>query len=144
MSNTYAPQTPRDKTGSAKEGYPPAKVALVSWNKENASASSILLLGHNTTEIEIAAIGQSMAGKWISQANVDASVAATSVITVAGTANFDFVVPISTQRRFVVPISTFNQNAVGSVQGVNRAEGLFPALAVKTLAGNGSVLAAEF
>ena len=139
----YSPQTPVDKAGGLKQGYPPPKVSLASTNKENASASSILLLGHDTTEIEVAAVGQGIAGKWISQANVDASVEGTSVITAAGTANFDFVVQSTTIRRFVIPISTGNTNPV-SVQGVNRQEGLYPAVALKTLAGNGSVLTSQF
>ena|SRR3990167_299589 len=143
MRNFY-PETPQGKLGEIKVGYAPAKVALAQENKENASASSILLLTHDTTELEIAAIGQSAAGKWISRADVDASVAGTSVITVAGTTgNWDFIVPVSTQRRVAVPVSTFTPTE-GSVMGVNRKLGLFPAVALKTLAGNGSILTAEF
>jgi len=142
----YSPPLPKGKDDGLKTAYPPATIALATTHKENASASSILLLTHDTTEIEVTAIGnpsfQGIAGKWISRANVDASVAATSVITAAGTANFDFVVPVGTVRRFVVPISTNPQST--SVQGVNRAEGLYPAVAFKTTAGNGSVLTAEF
>lgn len=147
MSDFY-PATPTGKKGEVKVGYPPAKVALVSWNRENAAASSIMLLGHDTTEIEVAAIANTgsilgMAGKWLSQSVVDSSVAGTSVITAAGTANYDFVVPGNQVRRFVVPIVT-NVQSSGSVMGVNRKHGLFPALAVKTLSGNASVLVAEF
>ena len=142
MINFY-PETPQGKAGEVKVGYAPAKVALARLNDENALVSSILLLTHNTTELEVAAVGQGIAGKWISRADVDASIAGTSVITAAGTANFDFVVPVSTQRRVVVPIST-NVQTSGSVMGINRKLGLFPAVAFKTLAGTGSVLAAEF
>ena len=137
------PETPQGKLGEVKVGYAPAKVALARLNDENALVSSILLLTHDTTELEVAAVGQGVAGKWISQANMDASVVGTSVITAAGTANFDFIVPVSTQRRVVVPIST-NVQTDGSVMGINRKLGLFPAIAFKTLAGTGSVLAAEF
>ena len=137
------PETPQGKLGEVKVGYAPAKVALARLNDENALVSSILLLGHDTTELEVAAVGQGIAGKWISQADVDASVIGTSVITIAGTANFDFTVPVSTQRRVVVPISTNTQTS-GSVMGINRKLGLFPAIAFKTLAGTGSVLVAEF
>ena len=140
MSN-YAPVIPRDKGGMPKDGYSPAKVALVATNKENASASSILLLGHNTTEIEVAAVNQHVALKWLSQATVDSSVAGTSVITAAGSANWDNIVQTNTVRRFVVPIATSPDRA--SVMGINRAEGLYPAVAYKTTAGNGSVLTAE-
>lgn len=142
MSNSYSPELPLGKRGEIKTNYPPAKVALGRENKENASASSILLLGHDTTEIEVAASGQNVAGKWLTQAVVDSSVAGTSVISAAGTANFDFMVGNNTVRRFVVPIATFSD--YGSVQGVNRAEGLYPAVAFKTFAGTGSVLTAQF
>jgi len=142
MSN-YAPDTPYGKGGMPKDGYPPPKVSLASTNKENASTSSILLLTHDTTEIEVAAAGQNIAGKWISQANVDASVAGTSVLTAAANANFDFMVGNNLVRRFVVPRSV-SVSAPGSLMGVNRAEGLYPAVAFKTFAGNGSVLTAQF
>ena len=143
----YSPPLPRGKDDGLKTSYIPPIVALASTHKENASASSILLLTHDTTEIEVVAIGNpsfmGIAGKWISRANVDASVAATSVITgAASSPNFDFIVLGGTARRFVVPISTNPQT--GSVQGVNRELGLFPAVAFKTTVGNGSVLTAEF
>lgn len=140
MSN-YAPNVPRDKGGVPKDGYPPAQKALVRTTKENAAASSILLLGHNTTEIEVAAVGQHIGLMWLSQAVVDAKTTTSSVITAAGTGNWDNIVQTNTVRRFVVPIST--NPDLASVQGVNRAEGLYPAVAYKTLAGNGSVLTAE-
>ena len=137
------PETPQGKLGEVKVGYAPAKVALARLNDENALVSSILLLGHDTTELEVAAVGQGIAGKWLSQATVDSSVAGTSVITAAGSANFDFIVPVSTQRRVVVPIST-NIQTSGSIMGINRKLGLYPAIAFKTLAGTGSILALEF
>lgn len=142
----YSPVLPRDKNDEVKQLYTPPIVALASTNRENASASSILLLTHDTTEIEVSAQGGSIfaiAGKWITQANVNASVAATSVISAAGTANFDFIVQNGMTRRFVVPIATFGQTA-GSVQGVNRENGLYPAVAFKTTGGNASVLTSEF
>lgn len=138
----YAPNTPRDKGGMPKDGYPPAKTALVSTNKEDATNSSILLLGHDTTELEIAAVNQHIAGKWLTQATIDSSVAGTSVITAVGTANFDFMVQTDTVRSVVVPVSAHVAD-YGSVQGVNRAMGLYPAVAYKTFAGAGSVLTIE-
>lgn len=147
MKNIY-PETPIGKAGEVKTGYPPALVALARWNRENGSASSIILLTHDTTEIEVSAAANvgsivGMVGKWLSQATVDSSVAGTSVISLTGTANFDFIVPGNSVRRFAVPIAT-NVANYGSVMGVNRREGLFPAVAIKTLAGNGSILVAEF
>lgn len=147
MSANYSAAIPVDRNQNVKTGYPPPKVALASTHRENASTSSILLLTHDTTEINVVAIGtpsfMAVAGKWISQANLNASVAATSVITAAGSANFDFIVPGGTTYSFVVPVST-NPQTAGSIQGVNRDQGLFPAVAFKTTFGNGSVLTAEF
>lgn len=135
MSN-YAPVTPRDKDSGPKVGYPPAKVALESNNNENIITSSVLAFTHDTTEIEVAAVGQGVAGRW-------AANQATSVVTATGAgANFDFVVPSGEARRYVVPRETSGSYA--SIQGVNRAEGLFQAIAYKTLAGAGSVLTAEY
>lgn len=131
------PETPQGKLGEIKVGYAPAKVALESNNNENISVSSVLAFTHNTTEIEVTAVGQGVAGRW-------AANQAASVVTATGTgANFDFVVPSGESRRFVVPISTSDQTS-GSVMGVNRKLGLFQAIAYKTLAGNGSVLTSEY
>ena len=143
MSKNYSPALALGQHGEIKQNYPPPKAALASENKENASASSILLLTHDTTEIHVAASGQNVAGKWLTQATVDSSVAGTSVISAAGTANFDFLVANNTVQRLVVPIATSNQN-YGSIMGVNRREGLYPAVALKTFAGTGSVLTLQF
>ena len=142
MSDFY-PATPTGKKGEVKVGYPPAAVALARQNKENTSASSILLLTHDTTEIMVCPVGAGVAGKWLSRATVDSSVAGTSVITAADTANFDFVIPTGEHQHFAVPIST-NVQSSGSVMGVNRKHGLYPAVAFKTIAGAGSVLTAQF
>lgn len=138
----YSPQVPSGNSGIAKQGYPPAETALAAMHKENTTASSILLLTHNTTEIEVAASGAAVAGKWISQANINASVAGTSVITAPGSANFDFIVQTNNPRRFVVPIATSANLA--SIQGVNRKYGLYPAVAFKTVSTAGSVMTMEF
>lgn len=150
MPNNYAPGTPVDKFGSPKDGYAPAKIALTAQTRENASASSILLLTHDTTELHVAVVGSingafgaGVAGKWLTQATVDSSVAGTSVITAVNTANFDFVVQAGETKKFVVPVATFKQSS-GSIQGINRELGLYPAVAFKMLAGSGSVLTMEF
>lgn len=146
----YAPITPADKGNYPKTGYPPAKIALAANTQENATTSSILLLTHDTTELEIAVVGSingafgaGIAGKWLTQAVVDSSVAGTSVITGVNVGNYDFVVQAGALRRFVVPIATFKQSS-GSIQGVNREYGLYPAVALKMLAGSGSVLTMQF
>ena len=143
MTN-YAPNTPRDKDSAPKDGYPPAKVALATTHKENASASSILLLNQNTTEVEIAAPGTGAVGKWLSLATIDSSVAGTSVISgAAGGPNFDFVVSQNTQRRFVVPVVAQVLN-FGAAVSASSMYGLAAGVALKSLVGNTSVLTVEF
>ena len=78
-----------------------------------------------------------MAGKWAAGANNGPS-----VIAIAGTANFDFIVPTATVRRFVVPQSVVGSYA--SVQGVNRAEGLYSGVAYISAGVASSVLTSEF
>lgn len=137
MSKNYSPALPLGQHGEVKTDYPPPKAALVSTNRENASVSSVTALGHDTTEVEVTAVGQAAAIRW-------ATNQAASVVTAAGTANFDNTISSGESRRFVVPIATFTSGASSSVQGVNRREGLFQNIATKTLAGNGSVLLAEY
>lgn len=132
----YSPDTPLSKDGIIKEGYVPAKLALASVNKENTSTSSVMLFTHDTTEIEVAPVTVGVAIRW-------ATNSATSVVTAAGTANWDSVVPAGESRRYVVPIQTFVTDS-SSIQGVNRANGLYPGVAFKTIAGAGSVLLAEY
>lgn len=146
MRNIY-PELAVSKNGEAKQFVSSPIIALARTTKENNTVSSILLLGHNTTEIEVSAHGGSIygvAGKWLSRSLVDSSVAGTSIVSAAaGTPNYDFIVPNGQVRRFAVPISTFPQTA-GSVQGVNREQGLYPAIAYIATGGVGSVLTVEF
>lgn len=136
MSNSYSPALPLGKRGEIKTNYPPAKTALASHMEENASTSSVIALTHDTTELEVAAENATVAGRW-------ATNQATSVVTAEGSANYDFLVPSGEVRRLVVPIET-QGGTYGSIQGVNREEGLFQNVAFKTTEGNGSVLAIEF
>lgn len=122
MSQTYSPQLPRGKDNMSKVAYPPAKVGLATTHKDNASTSSVLVFTQDTTEIEVAATGGPIALKW-----ADITNNGTSVIAAAGTANFDHIIPAATVRRFVVPIQSFNPTS--SVQGLNRAEGLYRGVA---------------
>lgn len=136
MSNEYAPQTPRGKDSMPKVGYVPTVVRLANTVRENNSASSVTSLTHDTTEVEVTAVGGSgTAIRW-------AANQATSVVTVTASPNFDAIVPSGETRRYVVPRETGGSYA--SVQGVNRAEGLFQNIATKSLTGNGSVLLAEY
>ena len=57
----YAPDTPLSKDGIIKVGYVPAKLALANNVRENASASSVVALTHDTTEVEVTAVCQGAA-----------------------------------------------------------------------------------
>lgn len=137
MSVIYSPGTPLGKDNFPKVGYSPAKVALASTHKENASTSSVLVFTHDTTEIEVAATGGPIAGKWANIANNG-----TSVVAATTGANFDFVVPAANVRRFVVPVQTSANYS--SVQGVNRAEGLYQGVAYISAGGASSVMTMQF
>lgn len=112
---------------------PPAVKAVVATLSENATVSSLVGFNQNTTAIEIATQGTSAAFKWVTFADVQNSVAGTSVIGVAGTtANFDHVVPPNVVRRFVIPIEVNNPQGYGSMVGANIENGLFRFIAMKT------------
>lgn len=113
--------------------------AIITRVSENATTSSIMNVSSITTTIEVAAITTAAAIKWVLQSNTTAT---SSVITIAGTANFDNVVPAGTVRRFVIPRATASLS-MGSVSGINVQEGLYNAVAVKSM-GVGSVLLTEY
>jgi len=120
---------------------PPAEVALSRSVRDNASASSILVVSDDTTAIEVAATNGAAFIKWLQQSVVDSSVAGTSIVSAASGANFDNVVPANTVRRFVIPIAKTVQTT--SIQGINPTNGLYKNVAIKT-AGIASVAAIEF
>lgn len=141
MSTQYAKPIPFDRNGIPLVDYPPAASAIGTTVRENASASSVTSLTANTTAIEVGAIGTGAAIRWaVNQA--------TSVITAAGTANFDNFVPVNTVRKFVVPrrvqaIPNYQNAGAPSIVGLNTAEGLFANIATIS-AGIGSVLLTEY
>lgn len=133
----YAKSLPRDQGDGLMQEYPAPILAKNVYGSENASASSVITLGHDTTAVEIGGVGNAAVMKWITTGNTNPS-----VISAAATVNFDHLIPTGTFRRFVVPIETANVNP-GSVQGINRALGLFQRVAIKSI-GTASVLLAEY
>lgn len=125
----------RDRVDGMMVNQPPPFVALSATTIENNTVSSVTLLNANCTAIEVTAIGVGAAIKWSNATNTTAT---SSVITAAGTANFDNVIPSGTVLRFVVPRSTAAL-APTSVVGLNIQEGLFSGVATKSM-GVGSVL----
>lgn len=130
----YARKLPKDNTGAVMTEFAHPFVAYSTTARDNATVSSVTALGNLTTTVEVAAVGVGAGVKW-------ATNQATSVITAAGTANFDNFVPAGTVRRFVVPRQT--QAISPSVAGINVEEGLYAAVATKS-AGIGSVLLTQY
>lgn len=137
MGMNYSNALPHGKDNIEKQNSPPPFRAKVTYGSENATASSVISVGHDTTEIEIAAQGGTAVMRWVTTADTQGSV----VSAVSGT-NFDHVIPTATVRRFVLPIESVGKSP-GSIQGVNRAEGLFQRVAIKSV-GVASVLLTEY
>lgn len=141
----YAVGIPHDKNHQDLQDFPAPLKAKARYNDEtNAGISSVISLSHDTTVVEVYAGGSAAAIRWIPTTETAGVTPFASVITLEGTtANYDHVVPVNTLRRFVVPIETAVTNPE-SVQGVNRLNGLYQRVAVKTFAVVGSVLTTEF
>lgn len=110
-------------------------------SSENATASSVITMTHDTTALEITTVGVPAFLKWIRTTDTTAS-----VISAAATANFDIAIPANWNRPLVVPIEstpTQGQSNTASMVGINRANGLYQRYAIKT-AGIGSVIAVEY
>lgn len=144
MSNSYAEMLPKDKSGTTMQEYPAPVKAVAVTSSENATASSVITLSQNTTAIEIAATGGTAAFRWVPASETAAVAPAGSVITAAGTANFDHIITAGTVRRFVVPIDVFNSRGNTSVQGINVQEGLFRRIAYMNAGALGSVMTTEY
>lgn len=138
MSTNNTKSLPRDKGGEALQEFPPLALAQARYTNENATTSSVISVSDNTVSLEVAAVGQAAAIKWVTQADTQAS-----IITIAGaTANYDHVIAKDTVRKFAIPQEVAGASQ-GSVVGINRQAGLYRRFALKSM-GIGSVLASEF
>lgn len=135
MASRYATAIPNDATGNPIQNAAVLQAAIVTTVSENATASSVITVNDNTTDLEIAAVGATGFVKWITKGDTTAS-----VIAVAGTANYDVVIPSGTVRRLVIPRETIGTS---SIVGANIANGLYNRVAWKT-GGIGSILATQY
>jgi len=124
--------------GEGMQEYPAPIVALTQHARENGTTSSVISVTHDTTIVEISAVAQAAAMRWVTTGETEASV----VMITGATANFDHIIPAGEMRRFVIPVESPGTSSE-SVQGVNRAYGLHQRIAFKT-AGIGSVLLSEY
>lgn len=136
MASRYATIIPNDAAGNPIQGAAVLQTAIVSTVSENATASSVITVTDNTTDLEIAAVGSTGFVKWIGRSDTTASV----ISSVGGQANFDVVIPAGTVRRLVIPRETIGTS---SVVGANIQNGLYNRVAYKT-GGPGSILATQY
>src|ERR1035437_4351699 len=137
MTNN-SPIQAHDKGGDVIANVPPPALARNTYTSENNTVSSVMSFSHDTTAIEIAAIGGSASMMWVTQGDTTAS-----IITIAGaTSNFDHVIPSGTVRRFIIPQETAGLGS-SSIVGINRQAGLYQRVAIKSF-GIGSVMTSEY
>lgn len=129
--------TPRavDINGNLIQGTAMVQPAIVSTVSENGTASSVITVNDNTTDLEVFAVSAPVFVKWIGRSDTTAS-----VISAAGTANFDVVIPSGAVRHLVIPRETMGTS---STVGANIANGLYNRVAWKT-GGIGSILATQY
>lgn len=121
MAQNYSPALAHDKNNEPLVGSPPPIVAKQVTVAVPPAASSVISFGPNSTSVEVVALNGALAMKW----------GPGSVIALAGTANFDHVVPVNTVRRFVIPQSVIG--ATASVVGARDLNGLYQSMAVITM-----------
>lgn len=148
MAQNYAAGTPVGGNQVPLYGSPATFKAIEQYTNENATASSVITLTDNTTAIEVSTGGTQAFVRWVPATETAAISPFGSVIAIAGaTANYDFVVPANTVRRFVLPQELTANKTVGatttSVVGQRVEYGLYARVAVKT-AGIASVMVAEY
>lgn len=129
---------PHDKGNVPMQEFPAPYLSKARYTSENATASSVISVSHDTTTIEVAAVGGAAALRWVATSDTQGS-----VITIAGaTANYDHVISTGDVRRFAIPIES-SYNAPSSMVGANRMNGLYQRVAIKSM-GVASVLLSEF
>lgn len=127
---------PNDARGIEMQEFAAPYKAIATLASENATASSVITLNDNTTTIEVGATGAAAVIKWIATSDT-----AASVISAAGTADYDNIIPANMVRRFAVPIESFVKQS--SIVGLNKQYGLYNRVAVKSV-GTASVVTIQF
>lgn len=115
--------------GEEFQNCPPPYIALGTYQRENAVASSVISLTPNTSALEVGAFGgQGVVIRWVPTTETAAAAGAKASVVSSGLgANFDHWIPTGTYRRFVVPKESIGQASGGQVGSVN---GLYQRVAV--------------
>ncbi len=108
MVYQYITPLPIDKSGSSMQEFPsPVKAITSVMMRENAVASSVMVLDPNATSIEVNAVGGPVAIRWIPISETPSSTTAKSSVIASGLgANFDHMIPSGDYRRFAIPRET--------------------------------------
>jgi hypothetical protein len=141
MSQNYAAAIPSDREGHELQEFPAPYKANARYATFNAIASSVITLNDNTTVVEVSAVGQSVAVRWIPASETAAVSPFASVLTTVAGANFDHVVPANYWRRFVVPVET---QGVNSIVVIGVQAGTYRRVAVMSAAAVSSIMVSEF
>ncbi len=138
MSANYAKNIPRDQGGANMTEWPAPVKAQARYYRDNSTASSVITLTDNTTQIEV---GTSASGgaiiRWIPVTETAGVSPFGSVLST----NFDHYVPPSAVRQFVVPREV---SGVASIVGLNIQNGLYRRVAVITSGPVSSVITTEY
>lgn len=137
MSINPYPALPRDRTGIEMQDCVTHASVKAIYASENSAASSVISVTHDTTFIEVAAVGGPAVVRFVRTNDTQAS-----VVSAAAGANFSFVVPTGMVRKAALPIETLFQ-APSSMVGANRLNGLYQRVAIKSI-GTASVLLTEY
>lgn len=138
MGLQYSPKLPIDASGQPMQEFNFTKVASSVISSDNASVSSVVTLSDNTTAIEIGAFGTGAVARWVATSDTQAS-----VISAAGSGNYDIIIPPNYFRRLVVPIEQTPTASMIQAGGSNSRNGLYKRLAYKST-GVGSVLTVQY
>jgi uncharacterized protein (UPF0261 family) len=138
MSLLYPSRLAIDASGEVMSEFTIPVLASSVIASDNASVSSVITLSDFTTTVEVMAIGTPAVVRWVATSDTQAS-----VISAAGSSNYDILIPTNYYRRLVVPIEKVPTQSVLSGGGSNSRNGLYARLAYKS-AGIGSVLTAQY
>ena len=141
MAVNYSKKLPQDENNVPMTESLPPVIANQSTIRESGALSSVTALSTSTTAVLVTALGGGAAIRW-------AANQATSVFASVGGMSYDATLAPNESRLFVVPRSVAaiaNWSAIQSpsIVGVNPEEGLYPAIATRSL-GVGSVLLTEY
>ena len=99
--------------------------------RENAVASSVMLLDQNASHVEVNAVGgQGIAIRWVAATETPTVSPRASVIASGLGANFDHIIPADSYRRFAIPKETGGVGPGGIANlGIGSVYGLYQRLA---------------